>query len=98
MILANARYYWNDGYPMLAVEVDGRMAEMGTDCKPSLHEAGIVFLGSEFADAVPPIEFPTGDGHTTTLRGFSRDETLFRLYDEFLQADEITPGPVAIPA
>lgn len=99
--LANARYVVRDGYPLLLVEVDGREATMASETKPTLHGAGLVFVGSEFADVLPDVTIHPPDGGTTTLRGFSDDRRLFKLFDAFLIAcndGTFRPGPVPIPS
>lgn len=100
MNLANARYEREDGYAILRVEVDGKVATIGTEWKPSLRAAGIVFLGSDFQGVMPPIDFEPSDGGLTTLRGCTRDVRMVRLYDQFwsdANSGSFTPGPVSIP-
>ena len=101
--LSNARYWINDGYPMLGVEVDGRTTNLIAECKPSVYNAGIVFLGADFADVVPAIDLdlPADDGGGRIhLEGFTRDAQLYRLYTDFLKAagdGTFKSGPVRIP-
>ena len=100
MRLSDACYLVRDGYPLLGVVIDDRPAELGSETKPTLHAAGLVFLGSGFEDLVPPIDFKPPDGEWTELRGFASDRRLFRLYDDFLGAcnsDDYAVGAVAIP-
>lgn len=100
LTLADARYLRVDRRPILEVAVDGQAARMGTDCKPTAHAAGLVFLGDTFEDVMPPIRFTPAGGGMTTLRGYTRDARVHRLYDAFLAAargGNYRPGPVAIP-
>src|SRR4051812_12618424 len=98
MDLAHARYVWHDGYPMLEVEVDGRLARLDAYPKPGVHLAGYVSLGSRFRDLLPPITLHPPDGGPTVLTGCSDDRRLWLLYDRFLhRADPLAEGPVPIP-
>lgn len=100
MKLSDARYEVNDGYSILKIEVDGRTATMGTEWKPSLRAAGIVFLGSNFGGIVPDIEYESPEGWKTKLSGFTKDVRIVRLYDQFwsdANSGSFTPGPVPIP-
>lgn len=98
--LQNARYEWLDDYPVLRVEVMGRTATLVPETKPAIHAAGLVFLGGEFAELVPPITLRPPDGGPTVLRGFAADPRLFRLHDAFGRAcgdGSFRAGPVPIP-
>lgn len=103
LTITDARYVKLGGYPALRLSVNGRKATLITECKPTLRAAGIVFLGDEFADVVPPIDFvvPDSNGDVLRLEGFTKDPRVFQLYDEFGRAcndGSFKPGPVAIPA
>ncbi len=103
MILSDARYLRNDGYAQLELKVDGLPARLSAECKPAVYGAGWVFLGSLFADVVPPVEFHLAgpDQGSTTLKGFTDDPRVYRLYTDFLKATAagtFREGPVAIPA
>ena len=69
----------------MAATIDGKEATFISECKPTINQAGIVFLGADWADTVPPIEFEH-EGQTTILEGFSNDPELFKLYDKFGKA------------
>ncbi len=78
MDIQNARYESQDGYPILAMDVDGIPARLLSEAKPTTLRHGLVFLGNAFEAIVPPVELAT-----TTLRGFTRDRGVFRLYLTF---------------
>ena len=92
MEIRNPRYVQDQGYSVLEVEINGRLARIFLEQKPTLYEAGIIFLGGEFESVLPAIVFGS-----LTLRGFTNDPEILRLYDEFGQAVEegrFEPGPV----
>jgi hypothetical protein len=100
MTISNASYYRNDGYPMLGFELDGHRISLCTDCKPTVHAAGIVCLNS-LEDVLPAIQLKADDGTVTTIQGATKDRRVFQLYDQFLRAcgdGNFAPGPVTIPA
>jgi hypothetical protein len=92
MQIRNPRYVSDQGYPVLEVEIEGRLARIPLEQKPIAYEAGIIFVGSEFESILPAIVF-----NSLTLRGCTNDPEILRLYDEFGQAVEegrFEPGPV----
>lgn len=94
MEIQNPRYVLNQGHPELHFEYKGRTAKLGTEIKPTLYEAGIVFLGPDFEQLVPEIVFKR-----TTLRGFTQDPKVFALYDAFgksVMNGTFKPGPVSL--
>lgn len=90
MKIANPRYIQNQGYSSLELEIDGRKTLIPLEQKPTLYEAGIIYVGLE--DFLPEIEF-----QGTTLRGCSNDPEILRLYDEFgraSQRDDFQPDEI----
>lgn len=92
------------GYASLRVTINGRRAFIVADQKPTLLEAGLVFVGSgdseSWGDILPPIDFKLDDGSRLRLEGFADDRRLFALYDRFrrsLNDGTFRPGPVDIP-
>ena len=95
MKIENPRYVLNQGHPELHFELLGRTAKLSAETKPSLHKAGIVSLCCGFDDLVPPIEF-----RGKTLRGYTNDPEIFRLYDQFGHAvmnGTFKPGAIEYP-
>lgn len=98
--LGNARVEVRDLHPVLKVEIEGREAVLGTDAKPTIHKAGLVFVGEEFAELVGTHTITDDTGQETELVGFSDDPRLFLLYDDFLAACArgiVPPGAFPIP-
>lgn len=81
MKITNPRYVRQQGYPLLELEIDGITTRIEPPRKPSIHAAGLVFIGGEFHDLVPPIEFKG-----TTLKGFTNNPDIFRLTDQLGRA------------
>jgi hypothetical protein len=95
MKVSNPRYVLNQGHPELHFELFGRTAQLSAETKEILNEAGIVFLGGAFKNLVPPIEF-----RGKTLRGYTDDPEIFRLYDQFGHAvmnGTFKPGAIEYP-
>ncbi|NHC36898.1 hypothetical protein [Scytonema millei] len=95
MRIENPRYVLNQGHPELHFELLGRTAQLSTETKPTLNKAGIVSLGSDFDDLVPPIEL-----NGTVLRGCTNNPEIFRLYDQFGHAvmnRTFKPGAIEYP-
>lgn len=95
MEIKNPRYVLNQGYPELHFELFDRTAQLSTETKGILNEAGIVFLGSDFKRLVPEIKL-----NGTTLRGFTNDPEIFRLYNQFGRAvanETFKPGSIDYP-
>jgi hypothetical protein len=84
MKITNVQYQRIQGYPVLELLIDGKSARIMLEEKPSLYQAGLVFLGAAWEGVVPDIEF-----RGTTLRGFVRDPEIFKLYDDFGKAVSI---------
>lgn len=74
----------NQGLPALFVEIDDKTAILDHTQKLTwLEQFGAVFLGSDFQDdysVTAEIE-----GRTQVLEGFTQDETIVKLYREFLE-------------
>lgn len=81
MQITNPRYVQTGGYPILELDLDGRTARITLEQKPTLYQAGLIFLGADWEEAVPEIEF-----QGTTLRGFTNDPAILTLYDQFGEA------------
>ncbi len=94
--LANARIVIHGYYPELHLDVEGRPAVLDVYPKPTLHDAGIVFVGDDFVDVLPVVTLRV-DRHERTARGCSDDPRLWRLYDRFLSMHDRKPGPFPIP-
>lgn len=95
MNISNPRYVSNMGRPLLELEIDGITTLIDLEPKPTLHKAGIVFLGAEMEDHVPVIEFKG-----KTLRGFTRDRRIKALVEAMAQAVKqrtFVEGPVPLP-
>lgn len=80
---------------VLTLEWNGEPVAIHAEQKPSLVQAGLIYLGSQWESKVPPITWGTPPG-TTVLRGFTRDREIHRLYRSF--AEEVRlgtfkPGP-----
>ncbi len=93
MEITNIRYALNKGYPELILQIDGKEANIPLEQKPTTYENGLIFLGAEFEETMPEIEF-----EGTTLRGFTNDVEVLRVYKEFLDAangDNFNPGAIA---
>ena len=86
----------------MGITIDGKRATLYSPEKPSIHQAGLVFLGAEFEEVVPPLTLKV-QGRKNVLRGFSDDEDLFEIYDRFAKAlqvperfDELEKNPALI--
>lgn len=100
--LSDARYLRHDGYPLLAIKVDGRDVLLEPPRKPATHFAGLVCLGSAFDDLLPvqTIQPDGPEGKFVELKGCSDDPRLWKLVDQFGRATgdgTFQPGPVEIP-
>jgi hypothetical protein len=72
------------GLSSLFITVNGRMAEIGWEQK--LIKWGILFLGPEFADAVPALDLPEDrrDNRAAMhLRGYTQDRRLFSMWKRY---------------
>lgn len=70
-----------DGYPLITLKIDGKPALIMAEQKPSLINAGIVFLGSKFEKS-HSVEF-----RGQVLKGFTNDRQFFeQIYLPFAQA------------
>lgn len=72
------------GYPLLRLALDGDVAEILLEQKQKLLDAGIVFLGSDWRERVPVINFSPPGVTPTELRGFTQDERVLAAYKQFL--------------
>jgi hypothetical protein len=71
-------------HPELRVMVDGQPVVMVPDQqKRAILDAGYVYLGPDFEDRLPMVQF-TVDGQTTELRGFTDNPELVDLFRGFL--------------
>ena len=101
-----ARYGKIDQYPILHLTIFGRETKIGPEWKPAFYEQGIVFLGADFGDLVPPIVFFNKDeegrdvGEPYILEGFTKDPVVFKLMSDFWDACDgsFQVGPVEIPS
>jgi hypothetical protein len=88
--LSNARHFIHDGYPILAVDIEGRTANLLFEPqKPSGFKQRLLYLGESFADIVPDL-----------VDGFTSDRRLFALFERYARASSegtFKPGPVTIP-
>lgn len=100
MQIISARWIIDVVYPVLSIETDLGTADI-FEIKPTLYDAGIVFLGADFEDKVPPITFPADpkdNRPALQLRGFTKDKTILALVREFKDAlDKRTFAPRVIP-
>lgn len=94
--LENARYWWNQGYPMLAVLIEGREANLISEAKQPFVDAGLVHVGEDFAALCPPVTIRPYGGPPQTFEGFCSDPRLFALWRRFAEAEEFAEGPVSI--
>lgn len=95
--LANARYFWHDGYPLLAVDINGEEARFGPEWRPTLRAAGLV--GIDLDLGLPDRTIPTLDGQgLVTVSGCTDDKRLVELYRRFCLEQDFQPGPVEIPS
>lgn len=93
MEITNVRYALNQGYPELLLQIDGKEANIPLEQKPTIYENGLIFLGANFEEIMPEIEF-----EGTALKGFTNDSEILRVYREFLDATNggnFTPGAIA---
>jgi hypothetical protein len=98
--IESAEYLLDGIYPLLKLSIDGRPAYLMAEQKPTLARAGILFLGGEFEDVVPAIDFQPDDGEPIILRGFTRDPVVFALWCQFTDATSdgsFEPGSVEVP-
>lgn len=75
------------------VYLDGQLARIGWEQKATLIENGILSLGADWRDRVPPIEV-----EDTPLRGCVKNPELFQLFSDFMgavkrQEIELEPAP-----
>jgi hypothetical protein len=81
----------DDPYPSLHLRVDGVDCSLPFDQqKPTLTLAGLTYLGPDWADRLPPI-----DWHGTELRGFTDDPGVARHFCAFLDAIARPPATSA---
>lgn len=78
----SARYAYKQGYPQLYITfTDGRSAILTTDAtKPVIRARGFVHLGGQFED-LPVLQI-----EGTTLRGFTNNPDVLRLFDDYVAA------------
>lgn len=101
--LSHAKYVSHGGYPVLLVVIEGEPTYLASENqKPTVLNAGLVFVGELFTDLgiCPEVTITPRDGGPTTLRGFSNDPRLLALYRRFLDAindGTFQDGPVPIP-
>lgn len=96
--LRDAHYIRVGGYALLEITINGRVARIEPPRKPSLHEAGIVSIGSPFDQELRAQL--TIDGVVTTVTGCSDDPRLFKMVDQLGTATNdgsFKVGPVEIP-
>lgn len=93
MKIERIRKFVRGGRPYLELELDEGTVLLGTDYKSPLLERGLVYLGPEWEDAVPPIDLPSGlpgEPHPIRLFGFTRNPKVWLAYWKFLQ--EVAEG------
>jgi|GEM_PF-5668411 len=105
MEITDIRRISKQGYPCLALKIDGKPALLIPEIKPTLYEKKIVFVGGNgegWEESLPPIEIEVdGSRSKRILKGFSDDPELWKIYDDFLssledgtfQPDEIIDPP-----
>lgn len=91
--VTSARYKYNQGYPQLRLGfADGRSAILTSySTKSTMRERGFVYLGGEFED------LPTLSVGGSTLRGFTNNPTVLRLFDDYVaatRAGTFRPGQI----
>ncbi len=99
LTLSDARYTERDGYPLLEVVVDGVVATMDTEWKPTLRDRGVIALGAPFDELWPPLGIEV-DGRHVEVPGATDDPRLVSLFDRFwadANSDRFAVGPVPIP-
>ena len=100
MKIDNPRYVRDGVHPELHFTLEGRPVVLTPDAKPTLHEAGAVYVGEDLG--LPELTVGLGPGGgTTKVGGCTRDPGVFALYDRFLRdcADgTFRPGPAPRPA
>lgn len=72
------------GYPMLIVETDEGQLRIGIEQK--LADRGLIFCGAHMEEVLPSIKLaadPANGQGRLTLRGFTRDAEIVRLYEAF---------------
>ena len=79
--ITNEKIVIHDGYPLLEVTLDGKIARIKAEQKPTLVKKGIIFIGTSFRGRTE-VQF-----EERTLNGFSDDPNLFALYQRFLKAN-----------
>lgn len=94
-------------FAMRRVWFDGMQCLLTLDsAKPMIRKAGYVFLGPAFEETLPVIRLdgrnlpPSESFESITLRGYTNDPIMLRLFDEFRAAvfdGSWTPGDVSIP-
>jgi len=91
-------YGEQDDRPYMLITINGQLARVFREQKPDLVEQGILFVGAEFEDVLPPIYLPAdpeiGRG-PLTLRGFLQDPQLATRYRQFereVDAGTFQPG------
>jgi hypothetical protein len=81
------------GYPMLIVETDEGQLRIGIEQK--LAGRGLIFCGAHMEEVLPPIKLaadPANGQGKLTLRGFTRDAEIVRLYEAFIADDGADNG------
>src|SRR5689334_659538 len=82
------------GYPVLELFFDGVQARIPYE--QTFRTDGIIYLGYEWRDLVPPIMVHDGYGAELELRGWTRDDGVVAEYEQFraaIDTDQFIPGP-----
>lgn len=95
MEVIEAEYLLEQGRPLLALTLaiasKRYSAQITAEPKPGMLRSGLIFLGSEFSELLPPIQVPS----VGQVRGFTNDRAVFRLAIAFgleVWADRFQPG------
>lgn len=93
MKIEGIRKFVREGQAFLELKLDEGTVLLGTDYKAALLEKGLVYLGPEWEDVVPPIDLPPGSpGEQEAIRlfGCTRNPKVWLAYWKFLQ--EVAAG------
>ena len=84
MKIIESRTEVTQGYPLLVVVTD--LGELRIGLEQKMTDKGILFAGMDMADVLPVIKLaadPANGQGPLTLRGFTRDKEVLKLFREF---------------